>query len=75
MGKLRATAPTRGELEQIINDYFYSKDWSITDDLRVYNVSMNCYHTGYVVKLKRDRWRLEEADKEDFGNALCGYGT
>ena len=62
MGKLRATAPTRGELEQVINDYFYSKDWSITDDFRVYNASMNRYHAGYVVKQKQGRWRLEEAE-------------
>ena len=58
-GKTRATAPTEDELVKIINDYFYSKNYTIRDG-RVYNTKLDKYLDDFVVEQKCGRWILKE---------------
>jgi len=60
MGKLIGSADSRERLQEITNEYFYSKSYIITGDNRVYNIKLEKYLNGYAVKQVNNRWRLEK---------------
>lgn len=42
----------------MINDYYYSKNYIITDDMKVYNTKTEKYIDN-IVRVSRGRWRFE----------------
>ena len=54
--KLLASAPTRERLVGLINEYFYSKNFTVTEDNRVFNTKTDKFFDGYTVETKRNRW-------------------
>lgn len=52
------------DLEKMINQYFYSENYIITDDNRVYNRKTEKYLDDFIIQEKKSRWsfrRIEEA--------------
>ena len=58
MKKLICSASTKEELEKMINAYYYSKNYIITDDMKVYNTKTEKYIDN-IVRVSRGRWRFE----------------
>lgn len=55
--RLVCSAPDRETLQTMINEYLFSENWKIADDMRVYNDK-----TGKsigIATVKRGRWRYE----------------
>lgn len=59
--KLLASAPTKQELETMINEYFCCKtrDWTITESGAVFNKATEKTIDDWSVCVKKGRWRLE----------------
>lgn len=52
------------DLEKMINQYFYSENYIITEDNRVYNRKTEKYLDDFIIQEKKSRWsfrRIEEA--------------
>ena len=52
------------DLEKMINQYFYSESYIITEDNRVYNRKTEKYLDNFIIQEKKSRWsfrRIEEA--------------
>ena len=60
-GNLICSAGSKEDLERMINKYYYSENYVITNDLRAYNTKTNRYSDNKIV-VKRNRWRFELAD-------------
>lgn len=58
MKKLICSASTKEELEKMINAYYYSKNYIITDDMKIYNTKTEKYIDN-IVCVSRGRWRFE----------------
>lgn len=63
MSNLIGSAGSREDLEQMINEKFYTTNIIITDDMRVYNKKLDRYLDGYRIVQKRNRWRWELIDR------------
>lgn len=61
MKNLIASAPSKEALQGIINKYYYSNHYIITDDNRVFNTKRGDYADGVKVVQKKNRWRFELA--------------
>lgn len=59
MGKLLATAPSKEELEKIINEFYLSENYIIKEDNTIYNTKTGLTPTNTKVRYFRGRWRLE----------------
>ena len=46
-------------LEKIINDYLYSSNWIIKDNLDLYNTKLEKVSSNYRIIQKKNRWRFE----------------
>lgn len=55
----KITSPTKERLQKAINKYFYSENYVITDDNRVFNTKTNEYLKMWQVSKKRGRWIFE----------------
>lgn len=55
---LLATAPTKERLTAMINEYFFSKNYTITDDMVIYNSAKNERLNGYIITKSNGRWRF-----------------
>ena len=51
---------TKADLEKMINEYFYSENYVITDDNRVYNNKLNKHLDGYIIQEKKSRWSFRK---------------
>lgn len=51
------SAPTRDELQAMINEYYCSKKYIITEDMKVYNTKTQKTISGNFVECKKSRWR------------------
>lgn len=58
MSNLIASAGTKKELEKMINEYYFSKNYTITDQNEVYNTVKEKILDGVRVENKRNRWRF-----------------
>lgn len=58
-GRLIASAGSKEDLEKLINKYYYSENYIITENNEVYNKKLNKTFTDIRVILKKERWRLE----------------
>jgi hypothetical protein len=56
---LIGSAPTKEQLEKGINDYYYSKDYTITEQGEVYSTIRGKALDGVRVIQKKGRWRFE----------------
>ena len=54
------SAPTKEELQTMINRYFYSKNYVITDDNKVYNTKLEKYYPedDAIIVVKKGRWQF-----------------
>jgi len=60
-GKLICSAGNKEDLQRMINRYYYSENYIITEDMRAYNTKTGRYSDN-MVTIKRGRWRFELAD-------------
>ena len=59
MARVIISSPTREELEKKINEYFYSENYIITDDLEIYNYKMDKFaDRHYQIRQSRGRWQM-----------------
>ena len=58
MNNLIASAGTKEELEKMINEYYLSKNYVITDQNEVYNTVKEKVLDGVKVENKKNRWRF-----------------
>lgn len=56
---LIGSAGSKEDLEKMINECFYSTNFHITDDGKIYNIKKQKFLDGYRVIQKRGRWRFE----------------
>ena len=59
-GKLIASATTKEKLEKLINEYYYSNNWVITDNNMIYNTLKDRFSIGTIVVLKKGRYQFRE---------------
>ena len=59
MSNLIASAITKEELEKMINEYYFSNNYIITEDNKIYNMKKEIYLESVQVTFKRNRWRFE----------------
>lgn len=57
--KTMMSAGNKEDLTAMINQYYCSTNYIITDDNRVYNKAKNSYHDGLIVEFKRNRWSVK----------------
>lgn len=57
---MRFTAGSKADLEKMINEYFYSENYVITDDNRVYNSKLDKYLVDYIIQEKKSRWSFRK---------------
>jgi len=56
---LIGSASTKEELQSLINGWYFSENYIITDDYKVFNTKLNKYMDDVQVLYKRKRWRFE----------------
>ena len=62
--KLLGTAPTKTDLELLVNDFFGSKNYKINDDNKLENEKLseeklNNINKRIIIKFSKNRWRFE----------------
>ena len=63
MSKCVFSAGSKEDLAAMINEYYYSKNYIITDDNRIYNTAKENYIDTLKVVFKRNRWRVERTEE------------
>lgn len=58
------SAGSKEDLAIMINQYYYSTNYIITDDNRIYNKVKNSYLDGMTVEFKRNRWSVKRIISE-----------
>ena len=51
-----ASSPSKDRLQKMINEYFYSTEWVILEDLRLFNSKLNKFCENYFVENRRGRF-------------------
>lgn len=59
MNKCVMSASSKKDLTAMINEYYYSKNYIITDDGKIFNTVKENILDGLQVIQKRGRWRVE----------------
>lgn len=59
MKKLLASAVDKENLEKLINEFYCSENYIITEDNQIYNTKTKKTITSVKVVVKKSRWRLE----------------
>jgi hypothetical protein len=55
------TSYSKEGLQKMINDFYYSKNYIITEDNKVYNTKLEKYLSDSMqVVVKKDRWQLRQ---------------
>ena len=62
MSKCVFSAGSKEDLTAMINEYYYSKNYIITEDNRIYNTVKENYMDTLKVVFKRNRWRVERTE-------------
>ena len=63
MSKCVFSAGSKEDLTAMINEYYYSKNYIITEDNRIYNTVKENYMDTLKVVFKRNRWRVERVEE------------
>ena len=58
------SAPTKEELQTMINRYFFSESYIITDDNKVYNTKLNRYYPeeAAIIVERKGRWQFRRIE-------------
>ena len=56
---LVASAGDKKDLEKMINEFYFSENYIITEDNKLYNTKKEKYLDSVQVTFKRKRWRFE----------------
>lgn len=59
MSNLIGSAGSKEDLEKMINEYFYSTNYRIAEDGKIYNIKNQKFLDRHRVVQKRGRWRFE----------------
>lgn len=59
MNKCIFSAGSKEDLTTMINEYYYSKNYIITEDNRIYNTAKEKYLDGMKIVCKCNRWTVE----------------
>ena len=57
--KLIASAPSKEELQKLVNEFYCSTNWIIQDDNSLFNTKLNRSTDSVIVRFFRGRWRFE----------------
>jgi hypothetical protein len=53
------SSPSKENLQKAINEFYYSKNYIITEDNRIYNDKLDQYlNSDYFIMVKNDRWQF-----------------
>ena len=63
MSKCVFSAGSKEDLTAMINEYYYSKNYIITEDNRIYNTAKEKFLDGMKVVFKRNHWRVERTEE------------
>lgn len=58
MSNLIMSAGTKQDLEKMINEYYFSTNYIITEDNQVYNTKKETVLEGVKVEFKHKRWKF-----------------
>ena len=58
--KVYASAPTKEGLEKLINDFYCSQNYIITEDNTIYNTKTGKTVDTMTIKVKKNRWQFGE---------------
>lgn len=56
-----ASSPSKTGIEAMINKYFYSVNYSVIDDLKVYNSKLDKFFDAFSVTVKRGRYIFQDS--------------
>lgn len=59
MNNLLASAGTKEQLEKLINEFYCSNNYIITEDNLIYNTKKEKVLDGVKITVSRNRWRFE----------------
>ena len=59
MSKLVASAGSKEALANCINEFYFSENYIITEDNKVYNTKTKKFLDKVIVRVLRKRWRFE----------------
>ena len=62
---LIGSAGSKESLEKIINNYLFSTNWIIKDNLDLYNTKLEKISSCYRIIQKKNRWRFERIEDEN----------
>ena len=63
MSKCIFSAGSKEDLTAMINEYYYSKNYIITEDNRIYNTAKEKFLDSMTVVFKSNRWRDERKEE------------
>ena len=61
---MRFSTSSKADLEKMINEYFCSENYIITEDNRVYNRKTEKYLDDYIIQVKKSRWSFRRIIEE-----------
>jgi hypothetical protein len=57
--KCLVSSLNKEDLQKAINRYYYSENYIITEDNKVYNTKLNkFFESDYIITVKNNRWQL-----------------
>lgn len=63
MSKCLFSAGNKEDLTAMINEYYYSKNYIITEENMIFNTVKKSYMDNLRVVCKRNRWRVERVEE------------
>ena len=57
--RLIGSSSTKEGLERIINEYLFSTNWTIKENLELYNKKTEKTSSNFRIVQKKNRWRFE----------------
>lgn len=58
MSTLIASAGNKKSLQKLINEFYFSDNWIIDEENKIFNTKLNKFASGVKVENKGKRWRF-----------------
>jgi hypothetical protein len=58
MKTLLASAGSKKNLQKMINEFYFSDNWIIDEENKIFNTKLNKFASGVKVEKKGKRWRF-----------------
>ena len=58
MKTLLASAGSKNKLQKMINEFYFSDNWIIDEENKIFNTELNKFASGVKVEKKGKRWRF-----------------